>query len=195
MMESNTQALCVVKLAPSRDCFVSLPRQYLSSVPRRVCDVSIVKICQASDPNVELFCSVTPEARNGQEDADDVVTMSPSLGIRDQEPVLIMKPSEQSLGVGVKVFITPASEADWQILQLNQSRLENTILGQVRVVMRGQRLQVTMDKMALCVDIRRTDPDREAVILQQMTEFVVIDAAEEEKIEHTARSRRHTNKK
>ena len=68
----------------------------------------------------QLFCSVSPEARNGQE--EDVVTMSPSLGMRDKEPVLIMRPGEQSLGVGVKVFISPASEADWQILQLNQSR-------------------------------------------------------------------------
>ena len=186
-MESNTQTLCVVKLTPSRDCFVSLPRQYSSSIPRRVGDVSIVRICRASDPDVQLFCSVSssisPETRNGQE--DDVVTMSPSLGIKDQEPVLITKPREQSLGVGVKVFITPASEADWQILQLNQSRLENSILGQVRVVQPGQRLQIILDKMALCVIIRRTDPDREAVILQRMTEFVVIDGDEDEIREET----------
>ena len=115
-MESST--LCVVKLSPSKDCFVSLSRQY-SSFTRQVCDVSIVKICLASDPGVHLFCSVSPEARNGQE---DVVTMSPGLGMRDKEPVLIMRPGEQSLGVGVKVFISPVSEADWQILQLNQSR-------------------------------------------------------------------------
>ena len=34
-----------------------------------------------------------------------------------------------------QVFITPASEADWQILQLNQRRLENVILSQVRIIM------------------------------------------------------------
>ena len=117
--EMASSTLCVVKLSPSKDCFVSLSRQY-SSFTRRVCDVSIVKICLASDPGVQRFCSVSPEARNGQE--EDVVTMSPSLGMRDKEPVLIMRPGEQSLGVGVKVFISPASEADWQILQLNQSR-------------------------------------------------------------------------
>ena len=195
-MESNTQVLCVVKLAPSRDCFVSLPRRYLSSIPRRVGDVSIVRICRASDPDVQLFCSVSPsispEARNGQ--MEDVVTMSPSLGIRDQEPVLITKPREQSLGVGVKVFITPASEADWQILQLNQSRLENSILGQVRVVQRDQRLHITLDKMAVCVIIRRTDPEREAVILQRMTEFVIIDGDENETREKTEMSQCFTNK-
>ena len=116
-MESST--LCVVKLTPSKDCFVSLPRQYLSFT-RRLSDVSIVKICLASDPSVQLLCSVIPEVRNGQEEGD-VVTMSPSLGIKDMEPVLIMRPREQSLGVGVKVFISPASETDWQILQLNRA--------------------------------------------------------------------------
>ena len=41
-----------------------------------------------------------------------------------------------------------------------------------------------LDRMAVWLVIRRTDPDREAVILQQMTEFVVIDG-EEEEIEKT----------
>ena len=59
----------------------------------------------------------------------------------------------------------------------------NTILGQVRVVQRGQRLRIMLDKMSVMVEIRGTDPAREAVILQQMTEFIVIDSEAEEEVE------------
>lgn len=160
-MESS-QALCVVRLSPSQDCFVTLPRQHSSRIPRRLGDVGVVRICLASDPRVTLLSSVRASVTSGEE--GDVVIMGSGLGFRDGEHVIISTPGEGSLAIGVKVignvnklkpniksqplrqypcpmsmitqvFITPASEADWQILQLNQRRLENVILSQVRIIM------------------------------------------------------------
>ena len=77
-MERSHQALCVVKLIQSKDCFVTLPRRHHQDVTLRVSDVSIVKMCPTSSPDTLYYCSVT--STTSQE--EDVVLASPSLGIQ-----------------------------------------------------------------------------------------------------------------
>ena len=77
-MERSHQALCVVKLIQSKDCFVALPRRYHQDVTLRVSDVSIVKVCPASSPDTHYYCSVTSAASQEEEE----VLASPSLGLQ-----------------------------------------------------------------------------------------------------------------
>ena len=99
--------------------------------------------------------------------------MSPNIGLLDKDPVIIQKPKEASIGLAVRVVVAPASEADWNIVSLNQGRVERSLLSQVRVVQAGQRLRVAVDQVPIYLDIRSVDPPREAVVLQTLTELVI----------------------
>merc|ERR1719422_2610151 len=103
----------------------------------------------------------------------EVVEMSNSIGIDDKEAVLIRKPQEANIGLGVKVVVSPTSSGDWQIIQLNQHKVEQSVLNQVRIVQPGQKLKIIIDKLSLFLIVKTVEPERQAVVLQNMTEFII----------------------
>ena len=144
---NNNQALCIVRLTSTNNYFVRLSRRYLSSVTLSVGDVSIVQISSIHNTD-KIFCSVSGASAQDRSDADmEVVEMSPNIGLLDKDPVIIQKPKEASIGLAVRVVVAPASEADWNIVSLNQGRVERSLLSQVRVVQPGQRLRVAVDQV------------------------------------------------
>ena len=145
---NNNQALCIVRLTSTNNYFVRLPKRYLSSVTLSVGDVSIVQISSVHNPNKIFYCSVSGASAQDRSDADmEVVEMSPNIGLLDKDPVIIQRPKEASIGLAVRVVVAPASEADWNIVSLNQGRVERSLLSQVRVVQAGQRLRVAVDQV------------------------------------------------
>ena len=146
---NNNQALCIVRLTSTNNYFVRLSRRYLSSVTLSVGDVSIVQISSVHNTDKIYFCSVRgASAQDRSDDADlEVVEMSPNIGLLDKDPVIIQRPKEASIGLAVRVVVAPASEADWNIVSLNQGRVERSLLSQVRVVQAGQRLRVAVDQV------------------------------------------------
>ena len=175
-MNSNSQVLCTVKHVPSNNYFVKIPRRYFTNVTVNISNIPIVQISLAYNTGKSYFCSVSGHSRNVQDDAADdmeVVEMSNSIGINDKEAVLIRKPQEAAIGLGVKVVVSPASSGDWQIIQLNQHKVEQSVLNQVRIVQPGQKLKIIIDKLSLFLIVKTVEPERQAVVLQNMTEFII----------------------
>ena len=169
MMATN-QLLCTVKLVPSNNHFIRLPNTYLASLAVNISGIPVVQILLAENTSKSYFCSVGGSSTLTKE---QVVEVGPSVGLKNNASVLVQKPEESEVGVAVKVVVSPASFEDWQILQLNQRRVERSVLDQVRIVQPGQKLRINIDRIPLVLNVKTVEPERVAVVLQQMTEFVI----------------------
>ena len=164
------QLLCTVKLVPSNNHFIRLPNTYLASLAVNISGIPVVQILLAENTSKSYFCSVGGSSAFSKE---QVLEVGPSVGLRNNASVLVQKPEESEVGVAVKVVVSPASIEDWQILQLNQRKVERSVLDQVRIVQPGQNLRINIDKIPLVLNVKKVEPERVAVVLQQMTEFII----------------------
>lgn len=170
-MESSQ--LLNVRLIAANDYFIRLPKNLQSQLSVSLNDVNIVLIKDTNNSHSQ-YCSV---ARGAVSSNEDVIEMSSVLGFKQDDVVLVKKPGQLNVGLGVKVIVSPCSLADWQVIQLNQGKVETTVLQQVRVVQPRQTLKIIIDKLPLFLTVNTVDPDKEAVVLQPMTELI-IDAPE-----------------
>ena len=68
-----------------------------------VSNITIVQISLAYNTGKSFFCSVSGHSRDEGDDDIEVVEMGNSIGIEDKEAVLIRRPEESNIGLGVKV--------------------------------------------------------------------------------------------
>jgi len=104
---------------------------------------------------------------------DQVVEVGAGLGLLHRDRVLVARPGQEEVGLGVRVVVRPSSPEDWAVLSLNRRRVEREVLDQVRVVSPGQVLRLSVDQVPLCLTVASVEPARRAVVLQQMTEMVI----------------------
>ena len=168
-MESGGQALCRVRLVPSNNYFIRLPGS-LPNLSVTISDVPVVQLILSANKGISHYCTVLGRISEG---STDVVECGAKVGLADRQTVVVRRPPESVLGLAVKVVVAPETMGDWQILQLNQGKLERIIMEQVRVVQPGQRLRITMANIVLVLRVKSVQPEREAVILQSLTEFHV----------------------
>ena len=161
------QALCRVRLVPSNNYFIRLPGS-LPNLTVTIADVPVVQLILSANSGTSYYCTVMGRI---SEETSDVVECSTKMGIADRETVVVRRPPESVLGLALQVVVAPETVGDWQILQLNQGRLERIIMEQVRVVQPGQRLRISMGNIVLVLRVLTVQPEREAVILQPLTEF------------------------
>ena len=161
------QALCRVRLVPSNNYFIRLPGS-LPNLTVTISDVPVVQLVLSANSGKSFYCTVMGRI---SEDSSDVVECSTKMGIADRETVVVRRPPESVLGLALQVVVAPDTIGDWQILQLNQGKLERTIMEQVRVVQPGQGLRISMGNIVLVLRVKTVQPQREAVILQPLTEF------------------------
>ena len=169
MSVDSPQILCTVRLVPSNNYFIKLPRS-LSSLTVTVCDVPVVQLLVSSNTGRSLYCTVGGRVSDS---STDVVEASPKVGLEDQEVVVVRRPPESLLGQAVKVVVAPEKLEDWQILRLNETKVELAVMEQVRVVQPGQKLKISLGKISLVLRVMSVSPEKEAVILQPLTEFHV----------------------
>ena len=167
---ATNQLLCTVRLIPSNNHFIRLPSNFLATLAVNISDIPVVQILLAENTSKAYFCSVGGPASLPKE---QIVEVGPSVGLENNASVLVQKPKESNIGVAVKVVVAPASFEDWEILQLNQRKVEHSVLDQVRIVQPGQNLRINIDNIPLVLKVKSVEPDRVAVVLQQMTEFII----------------------
>ena len=167
MSTERGQAVCRVRLVPSNNYFIRLPGS-LPNLTVTLSDVPVVQLVLSANKGTSCYCTVLGRISEG---STDVVECSPKVGLKDRETVLVRRPPESVLGLAVRVVVAPETSGDWQILQLNQGRLERVIMEQVRVVQPGQRLRISLANIVLLLRVKSVLPEREAVILQPLTEF------------------------
>ena len=101
MSVDSPQILCTVRLVPSNNYFIKLPRS-LSSLTVTVCDVPVVQLLVSSNTGRSLYCTVGGRVSDS---STDVVEASPKVGLEDQEVVVVRRPPESLLGQAVKVVV------------------------------------------------------------------------------------------
>ena len=169
MSGESSQVLCTVRLVPSNNYFIRLPRS-LTSLSVNISDVPVVQLLLSSNTDKSFYCTVMGGVADS---SSEVVEVSPKVGLADQETVLVRRPPESVLGLGVSVVVAPENIEDWQILRLNEGKVERAVLEQVRVVQPGQRLKINIGHVSLILRVKTVSPDKHAVILQPLTEFHV----------------------
>ena len=97
----GNQVLCQVKLVSSNNYFVKIPRRHIKSLVLNISGVNIVQICP--DGKKTLFCSVGGSSSQEHDDDMETVEIDAKMGLYDQEPVLLKRPKESSIGLAVRL--------------------------------------------------------------------------------------------
>ena len=128
MSTERGQAVCRVRLVPSNNYFIRLPGS-LPNLSVTISDVPVVQLLLSANLGTSYYCTVLGRI---SEASTDVVECSTKMGLTDRQTVLVRRPPESVLGLALKVVVAPETVGDWQILQLNQGKLERIIMEQVR---------------------------------------------------------------
>ena len=103
MSGESSQVLCTVRLVPSNNYFIRLPRS-LTSLSVNISDVPVVQLLLSSNTDKSFYCTVMGGVADS---SSEVVEVSPKVGLADQETVLVRRPPESVLGLGVSVVVAP----------------------------------------------------------------------------------------
>ena len=72
----------------------------MKSLVLNISGVNLVQICP--DGKKALLCSVGGSSSQEHEDDMETVEMDAKMGLNDQEPVLLKRPKESSIGLAVR---------------------------------------------------------------------------------------------
>ena len=163
--------LCSVKVVPGAAAGLRLPLGCsLEAISLELGGVRVVRVQPLGEEGGRAcYCSVV--GSTGSMEAE--VEAGPGAGLEHRAEVLVSRPGEGEVGLAVRVVVAPATEEDWQILQLNRRRVEREVLEQVRLVAEDQLLRLSVDQLPLVLRVESGEPARSALVLQPMTEMEV----------------------
>ncbi|GAB0097222.1 peroxisome biogenesis factor 1 [Sergentomyia squamirostris] len=73
-----------------------------------------------------------------------------------------------------KVFVTPGSETDWEMMQLSASRIQSTMLDQTKIVQQGQKIVVWLNKtISVMLKVDKIEPKMDFGRIKDDTELIV----------------------
>jgi len=166
-MASN-QVLCKVREIRSNKSFIYLSKSHRAQVCLVIGEVPVV--CIEKEGHDETYFSVAGSIPDGEE---PTVEVGAGRGLDPGSTVLVKHPREGDISLATRVVVTPASENDWNILELNQNATERAVLEQIRVVQEGRQIMLQVNNLPLWLKIKSVTPSSRAVVLQKMTELVI----------------------
>eukprot|EP00897_Mesotaenium_endlicherianum_P010208 jgi/Mesen1/9215/ME000591S08541 len=165
----------VVQLVPEQTCFVALPQSLLALLSQDgLPDVPLILELRARPARGKGRDQGRPAAEPGQAGAQTRTArwhlawmgaaarggalevpakLAERMGLTDGTRVKVRLRKAQEVAQAERVMMEPASEDDWEMLQLNQAHLEDSILSQVAVLEEGQLLPIWVRSQA-CLTLR-----------------------------------------
>lgn len=99
-------------------------------------------------------------------------TTAAALGIK--EGAIIKCVLVTDIGQLQKVSVSPLSQKDWEMVEMSSGRVQNTLLDQTRVVTKGQKLVVWLNKsISLTLRVDSLSPSLSCGFLSNKTELIV----------------------
>lgn len=99
-------------------------------------------------------------------------TTAAALGIKEGTIVKVLLITD--VGQLQKVAVTPVSQKDWEMIEMSSSRVQNTMLDQTRVVTKGQKLVVWLNKsITLTLRVDSLTPTVTFGMITNNTELIV----------------------
>ncbi|OQR77401.1 peroxisome biogenesis factor 1-like [Tropilaelaps mercedesae] len=126
-MSGQTVNVSELKFHASKHCFLALPRHW--QLQRSASVVTFSVVCISSGVKAHF-------SWNGEESNDDRLLVNAHvasrLGFKDGDEVVVCR--VHGIATCSQVTLKPMNRSDWQILELNVSRVEYCLLDQIRIL-------------------------------------------------------------
>ena len=93
------------------------------------------------------------------------------LGIEHDTHLVINKCYEWEYAKNV--YVRPSSESDWEILELNADKIQNSLLNQISIIKQNQKMVIFCDQMHIQVDVVKIEPNLDFLMLNNATKILV----------------------
>ncbi|KDR12608.1 Peroxisome biogenesis factor 1 [Zootermopsis nevadensis] len=177
-----------VKYISVHNCFLHFSERWLEKLKGTDALACVLKQEYGSKKCGYFSWSSESHSSSNNNNNDNIVgisaTYAQKLGLKDGEKVTVSLCS--SISPVSRVNVTPVTADDWEILEMNSSLVQSSVLDQVRVVWSKQILVIWISRcLHLSLHVDGFDSTSAAGLLEPLSDVVVTPPGTNTSVEHT----------